>query len=850
MRLRRLVLVGNAHIDIAYRWRVNETVLRVLPDTVRGVLDIMDEHPELTFAQSQLFLYERLAELYPELLYRVRERIREGRWACVGGAYVEPDAVLPGGEPVIRQLLVGRVVADRLGVPFDDVAWIPDSFTGHAHTLPQLLAGCGMRSYLLNRGCPDAVRAFVWRGPDGSELFAYKIPKHYNVTLGPDALEAAQAWCDIADVDETMVLFGEGDHGGGPRAGDLGAVPQMSDAGVEVVHGLPREVIERARTARSDWPVLEGDLGIPAGSMVHRGPLVSQAKIKRVNRRLEHKLLATERIAALGSVLQRKNFFHRLDMRAAWSKLLIQQFHDTLPGTLAGDAADDSLRDMEWVSSECDRLTRFGMEVIGSRFDTRGHGIPFVVVNPAPYERDAVLWLPIGERDADGAAARGETAGGETTGGETTGGETTSGHGSWVARGPDGEQMPVRSDPNGGNGVSLVARRLPALGASLYMLERSEAGTVGAAGRGWPAADGVSHDPERRRIVSDRLEVTYGDGGVVQIVDRETGVGLLRETGNVLALHEESESSSWHLSLNGVVEPIRLSGPEVAFSHAHGVRLRWTGVAGDSSFVTEVTVRPAQPWVEFRLAADWHEADRLLRVSLPLSVHANESRYESPLGWIDRPADGTEWPCRSFVAHADDTATVAVLNDGTYGASVHDDTLSLSVVRSARDMDPRMDEGRHELRYAIAALPPGASPADLFRLTSLFTMPVQLIRERRHGGALPNWGGRSNDWSLPPRISFFSAEPGNVFISAAKIAEDDWNPQHLVVRVKETDGTDTDATLASPLPIAAVTETDHVERRLGAQERLRLDGRALRFHLRPHEIRTFRLALGAAAEGG
>ena len=38
MNLRRLVLVGNAHIDIAYRWRVNETVLRVLPDTVRGVL--------------------------------------------------------------------------------------------------------------------------------------------------------------------------------------------------------------------------------------------------------------------------------------------------------------------------------------------------------------------------------------------------------------------------------------------------------------------------------------------------------------------------------------------------------------------------------------------------------------------------------------------------------------------------------------------------------------------------------------------------------------------------------------------------------------------------------------------
>ena len=613
-----------------------------------------------------------------------------------------------------------------------------------------------------------------------------------------------------------MVLYGEGDHGGGPRDGDLDAIPEMVCAGVDVEHGLPRDVVERARTARDDWPVVEGDLGIPAGSMVHRGPLVSQAKIKRANRRLEHGILAAERIATLGSVLQRKNFFHRLDMRAAWSALLVQQFHDILPGTLAGDAADDALRDLDWVSSECERLASFGMEVIGSRMDTRGDGVPFVVVNPAPYDRDATLVLPC-------PRSRGPQ--------------------SCSVSGPEGERTPVRAVP-GGDEVSVVVRGLPALGAALYRLH------VDRAAEPERQPPKVSHDARTRRISNDVVEVEYGRAGIEQITDLRTGVGLLRDTGNVVTLHEESESSSWHLSLTGAIEPVRLDGPDVVFSHDHGVRLRWTGEFGDSRVTTDLTVTPGEPWLEFRLGVDWHEADTLLRVSFPLSVHAQESRYEAPLGWIDRSADGTEWPCQSFVAHGDARGTAAIINDGTYGASVEDDVVALSVVRGARDMDPRMDEGYHELRYAFAPLPADPTPSALFRLSALFTMPVHQIRERRHVGTLPNWGGRTNDWSLPPRVSFFRAEPENVFISAVKIAEDDWNPQHLILRVIETDGVPTDATISSALPVGAVVETDHIERVLSSQRGSGLDGTALRIQLGPHQVRTFRISLGGGPEGG
>jgi len=67
-QLPRIKLVGNAHIDLAYRWRWNETVKRVIPDTFWGVIRMMEKEKGLTFAQSQMALYEQMALCYPDLL--------------------------------------------------------------------------------------------------------------------------------------------------------------------------------------------------------------------------------------------------------------------------------------------------------------------------------------------------------------------------------------------------------------------------------------------------------------------------------------------------------------------------------------------------------------------------------------------------------------------------------------------------------------------------------------------------------------------------------------------------------------------------------------------------------------
>ena len=132
---RTIYLVGHAHIDLGYRWKWNETVHRVARDTFRGVLRMMDEYPELTFVQSQLAIYEAMAEFYPDLFRQIKERIAEGRWIVTDG-WCEYDHTMPSGESMVRQHLLGsRYAREELGVDVR-MAWAPDAFPATSTPCP------------------------------------------------------------------------------------------------------------------------------------------------------------------------------------------------------------------------------------------------------------------------------------------------------------------------------------------------------------------------------------------------------------------------------------------------------------------------------------------------------------------------------------------------------------------------------------------------------------------------------------------------------------------------------------------------------------------------------------------
>ena len=335
--------VGHAHIDTAWLWPLDETYRKILR-TFSTALKYMDEYPEYRFVCSQAQQYAWVKERNPDLWERVRSKVAAGQFVPVGGSWVEPDLNIPSGESLVRQLLHGQRFFEReLGVRCTEF-WAPDAF-GYAGQLPQLLRGAGLTRFMTQKlswnrfNRPDE-HTFVWQGVDGSEVLAHFPPADtYNSTADVDDLvKTARQSRSLEHSSTSMLVYGYGDGGGGPtremlerirRARDLQGLPRTRTA-------TPAEFFAALEAEPYERPVAVGELYFE----YHRGVFTSQAFVKRGNRRCEQGLHDAELIA-----VARGGDYPRAELEHLWKLLLLQQFHDILPGSSIRTVYEDARRD-------------------------------------------------------------------------------------------------------------------------------------------------------------------------------------------------------------------------------------------------------------------------------------------------------------------------------------------------------------------------------------------------------------------------------------------------------------------------------------------------------------------------
>jgi alpha-mannosidase len=299
----------------------------------------MDEYPEYRFACSQAVHYAWIKERDPDLWERIRAKVATGQFVPVGGSWVEPDCNLPSGESLLRQFLHGqRFFEQELGRRCTEF-WSPDAF-GYAGQLPQLLRECGITRFLTQKlswnrfNRPDH-HTFVWQGDDGSEVLGHFPPADtYNsdASVG-DLLKTVRAYADHDQSDTSLLVFGYGDGGGGPTRTMLETLRRARD-----LQGLPRT---RQVTSEEFFDALDAEHRV-VGELYfeyHRGTYTSQAFVKAANRRCERLLHDVEFLATVGSD------YPRTELDRLWKLLLLQQFHDILPGSSIRLVYEDAARD-------------------------------------------------------------------------------------------------------------------------------------------------------------------------------------------------------------------------------------------------------------------------------------------------------------------------------------------------------------------------------------------------------------------------------------------------------------------------------------------------------------------------
>ncbi|MGC5165808.1 alpha-mannosidase [Luteimicrobium sp. DT211] len=390
--------VGHAHIDSAWLWPVRETV-RKAARTFSTVVTLMDEDPDLVFACSSAQQYAWIKESYPDLFARIKEKVAEGRWVPVGGMWVESDTNMPGGEAMVRQFLTGKsFFRDELGVETRDV-WLPDSF-GYSGALPQIAKLAGNRWMLTQKLSWNETNAmphhtFLWEGIDGTRLLTHFPPvDSYNAELSAGELDhAARNNREKGVLDASIVPFGYGDGGGGPTADMLGRARRYaSTEGVaEVRVASPYDFFEAAEAELDRPAVWSGEMYLE----FHRGTYTSQARTKQGNRRSEHLLREAELWAATAAVREGAPYpYEELD--GAWKTVLLNQFHDILPGSSIAWVYRDAEAGYAEVARTLDEIVGTSLEALAGAGDTP------LVFNAAPHARAGVAALGAAPSSASG----------------------------------------------------------------------------------------------------------------------------------------------------------------------------------------------------------------------------------------------------------------------------------------------------------------------------------------------------------------------------------------------------------------------------------------------------------------
>ena len=395
-----LVAIGHAHIDTAWLWPLAETYRKTLR-TFSSQLRYMEDYPEYRFACSQAQQYAWIKERNPDLWQRLRAAVERGQFVPVGGSWVEPDCNLPSGESLVRQFLHGQRWFEREFGRRHREFWSPDAF-GYAGQLPQILRGAGITRFLTqklswNRFNRPEHHTLVWQGDDGSEVLAHYPPAdsyNSNATVS-ELLKTVREYKDHDHARTSLLVFGFGDGGGGPTRDMLETLRRARD-----LQGLPRtaqrtseEFFDALEAGGADRPVVSGELYFE----YHRGVYTSQARTKRGNRRCEQALHDAEFLACLGGDYPRE------ELDRLWKLLLLQQFHDILPGSSIGLVHAESERDLAAVEAGAHALAGAGETLVNTVGFARREVVGDALVAAAPFGA-ARLVEPDDEVRVDGLA--------------------------------------------------------------------------------------------------------------------------------------------------------------------------------------------------------------------------------------------------------------------------------------------------------------------------------------------------------------------------------------------------------------------------------------------------------------
>lgn len=661
------ITMGHSHLDTAWRWTLDETK-RKCARTYSSMVSLLDQYPEFRFVQSTPYHAEITREYYPDIYERILHHYRRGHWEPNGAMYIEPDCNLTGGESLARQLLIGQRATRQM---FDgytaDTLWLPDTF-GYSAALPQLLNLAHVKYFCTTKiYWNDTNRfpydTFYWKGLDGE---CKVLANFHKVHFHPDPATLDSFWKAIVQHKEVqnsfIAPFGYGDGGGGPmhemieealRLKDLEGTPKTR-------FGTVTEFMDQLAAGSDEIPEFCGELYLE----LHRGTLTSLALTKLLHRRAEQQLHHAEYLCALA--MKGGVAYPAAQLERLWKLVLVNEFHDILPGTSIADVNDRCWRELREVIDTAQQLIDEATATLTQPADG------CALFNTLSWDRSGLLRLPV---------AAGQKAVGATVQNIT--------------------------DTFGKSYQLCHGITLPAGGAAFVQTEQ-----------GMPEAQPSPFLYDGKTLQTPFADITFAaDGTIASFIERGTGRRLIKKGGafNRFTIGEDVPAywDNWDINNDQRLKRTddnRLLERTVTADGPLSLRIRSRYAVGEASTLTQTMVFYATtPQIDFETVVDWHERHMLLKVAFDTDIMSDTVRNETQFGFLDRPTTDNdplqrakfEVPQHKWSDLSDGGFGIALLNDCKYGIEARGGTLSLSLLKSGTHPDPRADEGEQAFTYSL-----------------------------------------------------------------------------------------------------------------------------------------------------
>lgn len=816
--------VGHSHIDMAWLWRLCATREKA-SRTFATVLNLMKQYPEYRYMHSSPQLYQFLKEDYPEIYGQVKEKIAEGSWEITGGMWVESDTNVPSGESLVRQFIYGkRFIREEFGKE-TTLVWLPDVF-GYSAALPQIMKKCGMKYFMTTKISWNQYNhfpydTFMWRGIDGSEVFTHFITTpedgswYYTYNGHMDPEEVTGVWKNYKNKDKNdalLIAFGWGDGGGGPTREMLEQSRVMKN-----IPGIPKVEIIRAEDyferiyAHTDHDSLDrwdGELYFE----MHRGTYTSQAANKRYNRKSEILLHDIEFLSAFGTILCEEGTYPKKELDEIWKRVLLNQFHDILPGSSIRQVYEDTTADYENIAKKGGDLLEGAKDRLAQAVQVSADSV--ICYNTAGYVRSDYVLIPYDEKVMAGCGFVDENG--------------------------------ILDCTDTENGVLVYVEGMPAYGyKTIQIAGRAGKSSVSLADtENGSCLDCTGKNESLVSINGSVVESPFWhielneNGEIAALYDKKNERQVDCDTAmNVFAAFEDKPQrfDAWDVDVYYKEKPysaFTLTDRSVTVQGQRAV-IRQTWRFNRSVLKQDMIVYARESRIDFQTCVDWKEKQVFLKTYFPVNVHAGEATYEIQFGNIRRPThSNTEWdfakfevPGHRWVDLSEGGYGVALLNDCKYGYDVQKNVIGLSLIKSAIRPDETADRKVHHFCYSLYPHTGMFETSDVQKKAVNLNMPVLT---KTVAGSTANSGFAS--------CSMFFTDCGHVLLDTVKRSEDG---QALIVRLYEYKNIkENGVRLHFGIPAVRVCECDLCEEN---EKEILADRASVSFDIDCYEIKTFKI---------